>query len=367
MSEQKKKENDILKSLIPIKDYAQMASPEEIPVEQKEERKAAEKHPILIETDDGQLAILDEDTSIKPVDKISNTIVNQKIVDQGEQSIDQFVDSASGEKVATIIDLSYQGEKADTNIDNLNVTIYMREVLDALTSLFLNGHTFVTPSQVYRKMIGSPKHVRLNNLTKDQIVTTIDNMRFLNLKINSRSEKPFYDALSATYESYLVNASKATIVMNGVEVSGYKLHSLPIISQYALAKGQVVYVNNEILKIPNVRNTELFISTRAYLLRRVEQIRSILKRHNHVTRSQQTILYKTIYEVVGDGGGNRQKNKRVRTHVKSILDYWKRIQYIQDYEIVKKNNRTFHSIICTVGKTYQLKSLPEGSSELEES
>lgn len=359
MSDNKKKDDDILKRLIPIKDFAQMTKPDEIPVENEEERKAAENRPILIETDDGQLAILDEDTSIKPVDKISNTIVNQKIVDKGEQSIDQFVDSASGEKVATIIDLSYQGEKADTNIENLNVTIYMREVLDALTSLYLNGHTFVTPSQVYRRMIGSPKHVRLNNLTKEQIVSTIDNMRFLNLKINSRSEKPFYDALSASYESYLVNASKATVEMNGVEVSGYKLHSLPIISQYALAKGQVVYVNNEILKIPNVRNTELFISTRAYLLRRVEQIRSILKRHKHLAKSQQTILYKTIYDVVGDGGGNRQKNKRIRTHVDVILKYWKKIEYIQDYQIIKKNNRTYHSIICTVETTYRLKSLPE--------
>jgi hypothetical protein len=140
-----------------------------------------------------------------------------------------------------------------------------------------------------------------------------------------------------TYQGYLLAANKITVKTSGQEHEAYKLLDKPILYEYAQISGQIITVPTKLLQTKEaVRNTDEVIIIRGYLLRQIEWIK------NEKTNRSENITYRSIYEELEifksnlDEKAYENKTRKIRSHVKSILDEWQEQGYIKSHEEYKE-------------------------------
>jgi hypothetical protein len=169
--------------------------------------------------------------------------------------------------------------------------------------------------------------------TLEKVRQSLDKSMRIYTVIDYTDEAKMYNKKIAktTYEGYLLAAEKIKVRINGEEHEAYKILS-PILYNYAQVSGQIVSVDIKYLQTKEaVRSTDEVIIIRGYLLRQIEWLR------NTKTYRSDNISYQGIYEelevsrIVLEAKAYENKTKKIRSHIKAILDDWKEQGYIIDY------------------------------------
>ena len=268
---------------------------------------------------------------VKPNNKLANKITKD-IVDEGEFNL--IVSSGKAKReVFTRVMLAYDNKYI--NLAGQKYTSYDREVYDGVVTLYMAGNNIVTPAMVYRAMNGLTETEKISPQALETVTKSLDKSRYMQVTIDYTEEAKLYNKKiqKTTYQGYLLAASKITVKINNEEHEAYKLLDKPILYEYAQISGQIITVPSKLLQTKDaVRSTDEVIVIRGYLLRQIEWIK------NDKSERSQNITYKGIYEeleiskIILDETAYKNKTRKMRNHVKAILDEWQEQDYIKKYE-----------------------------------
>lgn len=278
---------------------------------------------------------------IIPNNKLSNEITKE-LIGIGEVAL-TVANKDKNNEVSTIVSINYNDEGIKL-YNKANFTPYDRTVHNAVCSLYEAGNKNITPAMVYRAMNGQTGTEKISPQSIGAVTKSLDKSRTMSCKIDYTEEAKARNipVTKTIIEDMILPAQKVTVKAGGKEISAYKLHSKPIMYEYAQVTKQIITVPIELLQTKSaIRSTEDVIVIREYLLRRIE----IMK---HSNKHSNKILYESIYKELGLNTEVRtqalaDKTKKVRKAVKELLTFWKMEKYIKKFAEYKEG-RTFKGI-----------------------
>lgn len=275
---------------------------------------------------------------VAPITKLTDVLFNpgenKAFVNEGDIVVGSHKKTDIVVKAETYM-LDTTGAKIPSNL-----TPAEREVLNGVISIFASEEkragtaaaeqSVFTARQVYEAFAGrgtydKAKIAEIENQI-DKLRTTLCSIDWTeHAKLNGISnidsivvKEPYLMVKSATFES------------GGQIVTGYQFVSAPVMYRYAKAIGQIITVPRKLLNV-DASNTSEAIVLKNYMLRRIEGMKN---EKNKIASN--TILFETMFKDCGIIGGDKTQNKRRRNIVYSILDSWKKQQYIKAYKENKK-------------------------------
>lgn len=281
--------------------------------------------------------------SIKPIKpttsyinntKLANQINNPKLQSNEDGQIHFKLNtgkSNSPKSIVSIIDIDFSKVILDRNI-----TEYDKIVQNAIYTIYKSDSKFFTPQIVARIMAGdmnkkiTPKKIRLVTESIKKLQKT-----FITIDMTDEMISRGMNIKEFKMEGYMLPITSTYVKMasNGKEIIAYKLLDKPLLYKYAEKLRQIITVPFELLNIEGTSDTEDSIIIKNYLLRRIE----LMKNDNNNVEGY-NISYKTIYKLLNIKEENCASNSawttqtlNCRNTVKNILNYWKKVGYIQNY------------------------------------
>lgn len=220
------------------------------------------------------------------------------------------------------------------------LTSFDREVHDAIITLFSAGETYITSNQVYQVMTGNVKsRTGFSPQMAKRLSDSFNKFMYGKLTIDGRAETELGYA-SFERDAPIVPAERIKININGNPAECLHLLKAPTLLEYSQRLNQVARVPIALLSSPG-RNTPETISIRGYLIRRIEAMRAGMSK---------SVKFDTIYkylDVAEDNPGIRNKKKKIRDTVFTVLDYFKEERYIKGYETTK-NGKTITGVTISL-------------------
>ena len=273
-----------------------------------------------------------------PIDKVSERAFNGEI---GKVNV-RVSNKKSSNEVKTLLNIDFNSKNVKFD-DETSLTLYDREVYNAITSLYVDGkNEHITPQMIYQTMTGNKK----TNLTPKQhqyatINESIKKLMYVRMVIDASEETKAFGIDLFKYEGPAINAEKITASMNGTTTEVLHILKEPVLYTYAARKNQIGRIDIDLLNSP-VNKTEEIIVLQGYLYRRILAMKRNEKRSN-------TIVYNTIYEQVGIPAGSdnatKKKKYKIREATKKILTKKKEKEqgFISGYS-ENKRGREYYSI-----------------------
>lgn len=306
----------------------------------------------------------------------------------GAGAVDLPVLSVGKEKEVTIyVDATIENTEGIT-LTGKPYTEYDRAVHDTVVSIYedrikTGDPAVFTSDMVYRTMTHktnaeyvSPQQRAAVTKSINKMATNIRvhadytaEMKRRGIKANGKPVDNF------VIKDFLLPAKEVNISAGGKQVTAYLLRDEPILLTHAKHNGQLITVNGKLLDIQEVdangnltgislSNSDIRISIKSYLLRRVEVMRNDenraadalrkyearrkkdntmpLKRTSDFRNQSRVILFSSLFKSTGITAANTQT--RSRDYVKQVLEYWKAIGSIKDYKMRRKR-RSFDAVI----------------------
>lgn len=290
--------------------------------------------------------MLDIDESIKKLESIipkNYIMANNKYINQlaNGNIIEGMTDLVVSEQPEVIsqIALSYDDENIEIFDSKKRFTSYDRAVHNAVCSIWEAGNRYLTPNQVYRCMNGLTNGEYVTPQRVGAVTRSIDKARRIYTKINYEDEAKAWNKNIDKFivEDTILSAQKVMLEAGGVEVTGYKVNTKPILYEYAQVSKQIITVPSKLLNIQGVLNATPEITVlREYLIRRIEVMKANKRQSNK-------ILLSSIYKELELTDPDKNKTRTIRSHIKTLLSNYKNIKYIKSFKLYKKG-RSFHGI-----------------------
>lgn len=211
--------------------------------------------------------------------------------------------------------------------------------MDAADSLMAAGQPLFTTKMVYELMTGQGDDKAgkwYSEQALQRVQKVIDKLRFTPCRIDwSRhaEAKKLPKGTGMMVETVMLPADKVKLTHYGQEGVGYYMQKNSQVYRHAHAVGQICTVEKKVLDVPGINNSEDNIVLKHYLIRRIEGMRDKKNR-----LQSDIVLLSSIYEICS--ACQQMDMKRTRKRVMQILDYWKEIGYIADYELVMEGRTT---------------------------
>lgn len=278
--------------------------------------------------------------AIRPVehalttDKISNNAFINVFTNNVKKAL-AMERKGSSVQVTSYVTVNYDG------LDRAKVqgvkwlTLFDREVLDAVHTLFSAGNKFMTVDQINRVMNGREDDKQATAKQAERINNSLTKMMFTQIIIDATEEASFFGYDSFYYDKSVIVGERGEATVNGVTVSGIYVYTLALLS-YAENKNQIARVPLLVKNTP-INKNEAGTVLQGYLLRRVNQIKSGLGS----TIALDSLLDELeIIDTSKKKLSSQEANKRKQTvdQIKSILDYWStpEVDFIKGYELIGK-------------------------------
>jgi hypothetical protein len=277
---------------------------------------------------------------------IPNTKLSREIIRDFPNKIEVQLALNSNKKkeITTLVMLSY-------NDGNVNFTGpvpfegYDREVHDAVVTLYNAGNTVISVPMVYRAMNGMMESETVSSHSLDEIRRSIEKCNIIKATIDCTQEVIAYNNNCNKTSNYklkgnLLDYRIATEeTKDGKTYDVYILIAKPILYEYAQISGQIYTVPISLLQTKGVlRNTKDVTVIRSYLIRQIEGMKSPkFKRSKKITFSGVYAELDITQESLS-AQSYKDKTKKMRKHVETLLDELKRQKYIKGYERYKKGN-----------------------------
>lgn len=231
------------------------------------------------------------------------------------------------------------------------LSAFDRNVFNGLCSLYQsyadNGQTtdiIITPGQVYSAFAG---HEAAHSSTLSKVATSLEKMMSIVIRFNWLEHaqlnrlvgKEITEKKKRQYQvtDNLIHAQAVSCMINGKVVEqAFKLMTVPVLYKYAQKVGQIVSIDQDVIRIPNLSNTEDNIAIKNYLAYRIE----LMKNKRNRVKSNRILFDKVFEETQIEFHSNEKvERKRKREAICKILDYWITIKYISRYEVLKEHGK----------------------------
>lgn len=250
-----------------------------------------------------------------------------------------------------IVSLNYKSDLIKINEKDSRFTTYDREVHNSICSLHDEGLTVFSPQQVYRTMNHLHEGESVSPQSVSAVTRSIDKMRRMEVKVDySEETKEKHKTLPPeklkdffVIEGFILSADKIRASSGGHDVTAYRMHSKPLIYEYAQLYKQVITVPSKLLGTKDIiRNTPEVIVIRAYLIRRIEEMKNPKNRMH-----SKNILFQTLFDEIGVKDPAPKKTKKVRDAIELLLSHFTDDGYIQGFDFYK-SGRTFKGIKISI-------------------
>lgn len=205
-------------------------------------------------------------------------------------------------------------------------------VLNAVITLYVEGgNQYITPEAVYKIMTGDTS-ARVQPAMRQKIVESLDALSGTRAIIKADQEAAGYKGMKTEYKGYVLNMDQVTVKKGSETADVFQINKMPVLYQYAAAKGQIGRAPVALLKTPG-RTSEELINLRGYLLQRV----GVMK--NPKNRISTNIRFETIFNRLGllEGLANddqeRKKRAKVYKAVTEILTEWQGQGFIKGFTL----------------------------------
>jgi hypothetical protein len=324
---------------------------------------------------------------VMPNNTLMNVLQSKEVINAGAFDMSVMPATKRRKEVTAYVDVSMETQTdSGITITNAHLTEYERQVYDAIITLWITANEeqiepIFTLDMIYRNMPGSGE--RATPQQKGAITKAIERFRRLHIVLDATEEMrrrgKIGEKSTFTMDDYFLTATRAkyTVEKGGQEVIAYKITSKPLNLIYAEMTKQILTVPVKVITFskvkPNPADKSLVtISTEpitmnesrqamaGYLLRRICVMKHDLEEAKEEKRSydrkrrqsankdleekpveafrkqSDVILFSTLFEATGTATDNRDKALDNRKFCYEILEYWKAIKFIADYEEQKK-------------------------------
>lgn len=301
--------------------------------------------------------------NIQTKDKVSFTLVNKDIVNQGEQLLSMErkgsnIPITTKMNVSLDIDSLIEDDPSVSIVRGYEFDYFDKAVFDAFCSLLYAGNKYITYSMIARCMSGKDSSYHPSATTINYIQKSITKMTRTEISIDYSEEFNSFQNVrernpkehdSLIIEDRLLNIRMVTARINGVKIKALQPVTIPSLLQYATIRRQINSFDSNILATPMNRNR---VSTlcQYFLIQRI----CAMKSSDKISR---IIPFEKIYSVCPDfeekkkiESTYRKFIRRIHTSVCDSLKYWKEIGFIKDYKIESKGVTKYYKIHLTVEK-----------------
>ena len=283
------------------------------------------------------------DNFITPTDKVSNLAFAGELTGSQLQRL-AMERRGSKKQINTLASIDFDKLNGSVQIKGKKeLNAYDREVHDAIITLFVDGgNEYITPQMIYQVMTGNTD-AYLNPKQAEAISDSITKFMYSRVIIDASEEAKTYGFDSFKYDGNLISGERVTATLNGNVLECLRILRPPVLYEYANKKNQIGRFDIKLLNSP-VNKTEEIITLQGYLYRRI----LTMKGSSNLSK---TIVYETVYNQIevtaASDGALRKKKSKVRDQIKTILDYWKKENFISGY-VENKRGTTIHSITIRI-------------------
>lgn len=265
---------------------------------------------------------------IQPRDKISQKIATRDIIPNGEIVL---VETKNNGKVGSKVKMINNNTTA---IASQPLTYYDIAVSNAIASLYQAENRYVSYQTLYKTLTGN-KSARPTHAIRKEMERSLIKLSTTLLYIDPSGEVDMYHSLAGYKPKYrnMIYIEQDVEVNHRNEITNdwIKILSLPVLSEYAMAKNHISTIELPVFNPPLSRNIDN-IALVYYLVNQIERMRNTPTLSRNI-RIDKAIDQTTDFTVCKSEGAIKNKKSRMFTTMTDTLDYWKEINYIKDYSI----------------------------------
>ena len=226
------------------------------------------------------------------------------------------------------------------------ITFYDRIVEDAIGNLFDQGFSKITPEMVYRQLNGTKGAKQVSQTAADKIDRSIRRLArtWITIDFTDQLQALTKDKLQkGEIQGNIVNANNILLKFaDGTVKSGWQIKDAPKVYTYSKIIRQIATIPTALLDTTQAtRSTEEIIAARYYLIAQIERIRR--------KPDNPKILFDSLFKAIGDKTAleNREIKRRRIVAITAILEHFKTLQYITNFEITEERGGRTDGVIIT--------------------
>ena len=283
---------------------------------------------------------------------IATDKMKKNIFNPTKKSVNRRIVEDKKSATKTNLQIIFSTEFKDAN----SITAYDELIFDICLSEQFKGNEFTTPAIIHRAMGGGKKKIYPKE--KEKILQSVRKLAttYIDFDITDTCKKFGYNnGEGYKYSGYLLPAEYITKTING-QVDTAVIHFLrksPLLD-VATIKNQLITCDVALLDVPNIRNTDLILALKGYLLRRILQIKGSHEPHKKhfagkkkgggiLTRQakelQNIILLETLFEQCGLSDAPNNRKAEYRKTIEKILNHFQNENLILKWEFEKRDSK----------------------------
>lgn len=226
-----------------------------------------------------------------------------------------------------------------------------KAVLEACATHQYNGESAITVKAIFKYISGGSTD--LTPTMRKAIIYSIDKLRNIDVTIYATAaytklrrlqkpngkpkQKPDTNG-KITLVNHLLPSKRIEVEINGQFTDGIKFLDVSPVFCYASDKGETVTLAKKLLNAPKIRNTEILIQLKKYILTRITTIKRSIKGGGRGLYP--TLLFKSIYNNCTNSEKmlkDKEFRKRVRESSMKYLEFLKTEKEIKNFKSVDDN------------------------------
>ena len=239
--------------------------------------------------------------------------------------------------------------------------------LDRLTffaacSEYLAGNEIFTINRLYHLMGGG--HILTGAMRKiiDDSVERLACTRFYVDMTPLNDRYQLTDKTKAVFKNYFLPISCMKVkVGNHTPITAFKIIDTPPLLKVAEMKNQIITVDYKLLDVPNLKNTDLVMKIKGYLLERIAVIKGSHEKHpahivgkkkeggfffKRATKLRKIILLESLFAQCELSDASRNRKAEYRKVIEKVLEHFKAEKFISEWRFEMKSG-SFYSIHFT--------------------
>lgn len=230
-------------------------------------------------------------------------------------------------------------------------TEFDRAVLEAIFAQLAAGNQIMTPAMIFRSMTNKGAGTRVSNEMLAAINHSVEKCMYGKVVIpryNKKKKKVMQ------LDSNILTFVRAEYSVSGNLAQAYQIQTMPLLFEYCLASGSLIYSPIEMNAIEGMSMTKRSVATMNYLQRIVVprvynadgesmiapggmEAKEGEPVHGAEWLAPETVLYEDLYDAVANVD-NSSKTRwlldKTRENVRSVLNYWVNTRHIKRWENV---------------------------------
>lgn len=264
---------------------------------------------------------------ITTIDKVSNKAFEGVFNSDEPVNVEVIKKTKNKKAIYAPVTINYAELEGVKLNGRRELTAFDREVHDAILTLYVEGgNTFITINMIHQMMTGK-KGAHCSPRRSKAINDSITKLMITHAVIDASQEAKLRGFDKDRYDSNLLNVKRHTVSVHGQTVTAIKILDAPVLYEYAKMRNQIERFDSRLLDAP-INTTEENIVLSGYLRRRIAGMKGRSKLST-------TIKYESIYKVLeitaSSDGALRKKKAKVRETARKILDFYKKVGFINGY------------------------------------